>query len=168
MVIGITTPAVGAGRLLVSSFYDGSLVLNLDPDLPKVDEAWRLLGPDEQHTKSLHAIISTPFIDGEYIYGVDSYGELRCLDAKTGERIWESLAATPKGRWSTIHMVRGSGPRTWMFNERGQLLIAELTPAGFTEISRSQLIEPTPGQLGQRRRVLGPSGLRQQTCLCTQ
>ncbi len=149
MVIGITTPVVGADRLLVSSFYDGSLMLKLDRDKPAVEQLWRRLGPDEQHTDSLHAIISTPYIDGDYVYGVDSYGELRCLDAKTGNRIWESLAAVPKGRWSTIHMVR-NGERTWMFNERGQLLITELSPSGYKEISRSQLIEPTRGQLGQR------------------
>jgi outer membrane protein assembly factor BamB len=149
MVIGITTPVVGNDRLLVSSFYDGSLMLHLDRKQPAVEQVWRRLGPDEQHTDSLHAIISTPYIDGDYVYGVDSQGELRCLDAKTGDRIWESLAATPKGRWSTIHMVR-NGKRTWMFNERGQLLIAELTPAGFKEISRAQLIEPTPGQLDKR------------------
>ena len=46
-------------------------------------------------------------------------------------------------------MVR-NGERTWMFNERGQLLIARLTPEGFSEISRAQLLEPTSGQLGQR------------------
>ena len=149
MVIGITTPAVADNRLFVSSFYDGSLMLKLDQDKLAVDQVWRRLGPDEQHTDSLHSIISTPYIDGDYVYGVDSHGELRCLDAKTGERIWESLAATPKGRWSTIHMVR-NGPRTWMFNERGELLIAELTPQGFHEISRAQLIEPTIGQLGRR------------------
>jgi hypothetical protein len=29
-------------------------------------------------------------------------------------------------------------------------LIAQLTPTGFHEISRAQLIEPTPGQLDRR------------------
>jgi outer membrane protein assembly factor BamB len=149
MVIGITTPVIGNDRLFVSSFYDGSLTLKLDPDKPAVTEAWRRLGPDEQHTDSLHSIISTPYIDGDYVYGVDSYGELRCLDNKTGDRIWESLKATPKGRWSTIHMVR-NGERTWMFNEKGELLITRLTPEGYSEISRAQLIDPTPGQLDRR------------------
>ncbi len=36
---------------------------------------------------------SSPLLIGEYVYGVDSYGELRCLDAKTGDRIWEDLTA---------------------------------------------------------------------------
>ena len=74
---------------------------------------------------------------------------MRCLDAKTGERIWESLDAVPKARWATIHMVK-NGDRMFLFNERGQLIIARLDRAGYHEISRAQLIEPTKEQLGQR------------------
>ena len=122
MVIGIATPVVDKNRLFVSCFYDGSMMLTLDQNKPAAELLWRRLGPDEQHTESLHSIISTPYLKGEYVYGVDSYGELRCLDAKTGDRIWEDLTATPKTRWSTIHMVQ-NGKQTWMFNERGELLI---------------------------------------------
>jgi outer membrane protein assembly factor BamB len=149
MVISIATPVVGGDRLLVSSFYDGSLMLKLDRDKPAIEQLWRRRGTDEKNTDSLHAVLSTPYIDGDYVYGVDSYGELRCLQAATGDRVWESLEASPKNRWGTIHMVR-AGDRTWMFNEHGQLLIAKLTPKGFKEISRAQLIEPTPGQLDRR------------------
>jgi outer membrane protein assembly factor BamB len=149
MVIAITTPVVDRGRLFVSSFYDGSLMLKLDDKEPTVEQVWRRRGQDEQHTDSLHSVISTPILDGSHVYGVDSYGELRGLDASTGDRIWESLEAVPKARWSTIHMVRNAG-NIWMFNERGQLLIARLSPDGFSEISRAQLIQPTRGQLSQR------------------
>ncbi len=149
MVISIATPVVDADRLFVSSFYDGSLMLKLHSDKLAVEQLWWRLGPDEQHTDSLHAIISTPYLEGDHVYGVDSYGELRCLDAKTGDRIWESLDATPKARWSTIHMVRNQD-RIWMFNERGELLITQLSPDGFRELSRTKLIEPTTAQLRQR------------------
>ena len=40
--------------------------------------------------------------------------------------------------------------RVWMFNERGELVIAKLSPEGFHEISRAKLIEPTTTQLRQR------------------
>ena len=106
-------------------------MLKLDRDKPAVEQLWRRQGRDEKHTDSLHAVLSTPYIDGDYVYGVDSYGELRCLTAATGDRVWESLKAGPKVRWGTIHMVR-NGERTWMFNELGQLLIAELTPDRFS------------------------------------
>ncbi len=149
MVITVATPVLENGYLLATSFYDGMLALKVDPDKLAVQEGWRCLGPNARNTDALHCCISTPIIEGDYIYGVDSYGELRCLDIKTGDRIWEDLTATPKARWSNIHMVR-HGAKIWMFNERGELIISTLSPAGFHEISRTKLIEPTKEQLGQR------------------
>ncbi len=66
--------------------------------LPTVEQLWRKVGPDEQHTQGLHCMIGTPILDGDYLYGVDSYGQLRCLNAETGERIWESQQAVPKAQ----------------------------------------------------------------------
>ena len=149
MPISIATPVLYDGYLFFSSFYDGSLVLRLQPDALAVEEVWRQKGPNERNTRSLHCCISTPVIRDGYIYGVDSYGELRCLDLRTGRRIWESLDAVPKARWANIHFVE-NGRSIWMFNERGELIIARLSPQGFDEIDRAQLIEPTEGQLGQR------------------
>ncbi len=149
MVINVPTPVVSGDRLFVSAFYDGSLMLKLRQDELSVEQLWRRRGVSERNTDALHAMISTPHFEGDYVYGVDSYGELRCLDARTGDRVWEDLTAVPKSRWGTIHMVR-NGERMWMFNERGELLIATLSPQGFHEISRAKLIEPTTDQLEQR------------------
>ncbi|HEY2892590.1 MAG TPA: PQQ-binding-like beta-propeller repeat protein [Pirellulales bacterium] len=149
MVINIATPVVEKNRLFLTSFYDGALMATINPDKLEATTLWRRSGRDEQHTDSLHSIISTPYLEGDFVYGVDSYGEFRCLDARTGDRVWESLVPTPKSRWSTIHMVK-NGDRMWMFNERGELLIARLSPSGYEEISRAKLIEPTRVQLGQR------------------
>jgi outer membrane protein assembly factor BamB len=148
-VINVPTPVVDRDRLLVSSFWDGSILLRLRQDVPAVEKIWERRGPSEMKTDALHAMISTPILEGDFIYGVDSYGELRCLDAKTGDRVWEDLTAVPKARWATIHMVR-NGRRIWMFNERGELVISELSPQGFREISRAKLLDPTTGQLSQR------------------
>jgi outer membrane protein assembly factor BamB len=149
MVIAIATPVVDRDRLFVSCFYDGSLMLKLDRDRLAVEQIWRRLGPNEMKTDSLHCMIGTPLLEGDYVYGVDSYGELRCLDAATGDRIWESQEPTPRARWSTIHMVKNHD-KVWMFNERGELIISKLSPAGYQEISRTMLIEPTMLQLPQR------------------
>jgi outer membrane protein assembly factor BamB len=149
MVLNIATPVSENGYLFVSAFYDGSLLLKVDPDTLTVEKVWRRIGESERNTDSLHCCISTPVIQGEHIYGVDSYGEFRCLDLLTGDRVWESLKPVPGDRWSNIHMVRHED-KIWMFNERGELIISKLSPKGFEEISRVKIIEPTEGQLGSR------------------
>jgi outer membrane protein assembly factor BamB len=149
MVINVPTPVVDGDRLFVTGFFDGSLMLRLRQDQLAVEPLWRRRGPSERHTDALHAMISTPYLEDGYVYGVDSYGEFRCLDGRNGDRVWEDLTAVPKARWATIHIVR-NGRRRWMFNERGELLIGELSPRGFREFSRTKLIDPTTAQLGQR------------------
>lgn len=149
MPIGVATPVLEGNHVFFTSFYDGSLLLKLDRERPAFEQLWKIVGQDERNTDALHSIISTPVFDSGYIYGVDSYGELRCLDAKTGERIWEDTTAVPKARWSTIHFVK-NGDRYFLFNERGELIIAKLSPKGYEEISRAKLLEPTLDQLRQR------------------
>jgi outer membrane protein assembly factor BamB len=145
----VATPAVHKDFLFVSGFFAGSMLLKLDSDEPNVSVVWQRKGESEKKTDALHCCISTPVLDGDYIYGVDSYGQLRCLDLHTGDRIWESLDAVPQDRWANIHFIRHQD-NVWMFNERGELIISRLTPKGFHEISRTKLINPTEGQLGRR------------------
>ena len=145
----IANPVFSNNYLFVSNFFDGSLLLKLNPNELAVEEIWRRKGLSVTNTDSLHCCISTPILEDDHIYGIDSYGELRCLDLQTGDRIWESLEAVPKARWANIHMVRQQD-NIWMFNERGELIISKLSPNGYQEISRTNLIEPTEGQLGQR------------------
>ena len=115
-------------------------------------EVWRASGPNERTTKAIHSIISTPVWIDDHIYGVDSYGEFRCLQASDGSRVWEDETAVPKSRWSTIHFVQNDD-QTWMFNERGELLLGELSPDGYKELSRAKIIDPTTEQLRQRNGV---------------
>ncbi len=151
MPIGVATPVYNNGNLFMTSFYDGSLMLRLNSNEASVEKVWEARGEDERHTEAIHSIISTPIYLGDHVYGVDSYGELRCLEAKTGRRVWEDQTATPKARWSTIHFVLHEPTgNVWMLNERGELLITRLSPKGIEEIGRQPLLEPTTEQLRQR------------------
>lgn len=149
MEIGIATPVFHENELFITDFFEGSLLLKLSPDKLAVELGWHRKGKDEQNTDALHSTMATPIRDGDYIYGVDSYGELRCLDARNGDRVWEDLSAVPRARWSNIHFIK-NGTKVWMFNERGELLITELSPMGLNVISRAKLIEPTRDQLNRR------------------
>jgi len=149
MPIGVATPVIHGDQIFVTSFYDGSLMLRMNPDAMTVTEVWKAIGESENETAALHSIISTPVWIGVHIYGVDSYGEFRCLKVSDGSRVWEDTTAVPRSRWSTMHFVQ-NGKLTWMFNERGELILGELSPERFREISRAKLIEPTTAQLRER------------------
>jgi outer membrane protein assembly factor BamB len=148
-IISIATPSVDSNRLLLTSLFDGAYMLRLGEDALSIEKIWRRHGINEKKTDAIHSTIGTPLIQGEYVYGMDSYGEMRCLEAATGDRVWEDLTVVPKARWGTIHMVP-NGDRVWIFNEMGELIISKLSPRGFDEISRTKLIERTKGQQPSR------------------
>ena len=146
MAHAIGTPRRYGDFLFISSFFDGSMLLRLDATKPAASVAWRIKGPSEIRPESLHSLMSTPFIESQHIYGVCSFGQLRCLKLETGERVWESLAATTVGnkpaRWTTAFLVKHAD-RFFIYNETGDLIIARLTPQGYEEISRAHLLDPT-------------------------
>lgn len=148
--ITLATPVMHDTRLLITSFYNGSMMLDLSK--PEATKIWQGKSDSEINTDGLHSLISTPIFDGEYIYGVCGYGQFRCLRAATGERLWETQAVTgEKARWATAFIVR-HGDRFFINNDHGELIIANLTPQGYKEISRTQLIKPTSNP-GNRRQV---------------
>jgi outer membrane protein assembly factor BamB len=146
--LAIPTPRLTGDRLFLTAFYNGSLMLRLASDRPAAEVLWKVGGKNEraEFTKALHSIMVTPFFTGNHVYGIDSYGELRCLDASTGERVWSSMQATgPKSeRWGNAFLVRqGDTDRYWLFNEHGELILATLTSTAYTEVGRAKLVEPT-------------------------
>ncbi len=145
MVHNNATAVFHRNRLFMTAFFDGSLMLALLQDELKVEKIWRRKGRNERRSDALHSTITTPILEGDHVYGLGSYGQLRCLDAASGERVWEDLTAVPQGRWATLHLIRNQ-EKIWMFNELGELIISKLSPRGFHEISRAQLIEPTTEQ----------------------
>jgi outer membrane protein assembly factor BamB len=144
--LSISTPRQMGDLLFFTSFYSGSLMLRLDDSQPRSSVVWRSKKASEKDTDALHSIISTPFLEDGYIYGVCSYGQLRCLKADTGERLWETLRATTSDgketRWANAFLIK-NGDRFFLPNEKGDLIIARLTPKGYDEISRTHLLDAT-------------------------
>ncbi len=142
----IATPRKMDDLLYLTCFYNGSMALHLDAAKPAETLLWQSKKISETDTDALHCTMSTPFLEDGYIYGVCSYGQLRCLKADTGERLWETLTATTpddkKMRWANAFLVK-NGDRFFLFNEKGDLIIAKLTPKAYEEISRAHLLEPT-------------------------
>jgi outer membrane protein assembly factor BamB len=148
----VATPVQNGNRLLVSSFYNGSMMVALDEARPAATVLWKGTSESEILTDGLHSTINTPIVEGGHVYGICSYGQFRCLDANTGARVWETQDVTrERARWASGIMVR-NGARVFINNDRGELVMARLTPQGFREISRTPLIKPTSPP-GNRREL---------------
>ena len=141
---GMTIPAPrkSGDLLFLTSFYNGSLMLRMESDKPSL--VWQSKKVSEMDTDGLHSVMSTPVLDNGYIYGSCSYGQFRCLKADTGERLWETFEPTTgkSVRWGNAFIVK-NGDHYFLFNEKGDLIIAKLTPRKYEEISRAHLLEPT-------------------------
>ena len=154
----VATPVKSGDRLLVTQFYGGSMMLELAGHRPGAKKVWQGGSKSEMSDQSdgLHALITTPIIEGDHVYGVCSYGQLRCLDAKTGKRVWETFDMTEFARWASAFMVK-NGDRYFVNNDKGDLIIARFTPQGYVEIDRTRLLEATSNSaFGRTRRNARP------------
>ena len=146
----VPAPRQIGNRLFLTAFYNGPFMIEIGPGGKTAKIAWKGKSNSEQEarTDGLHSIMPTPWVTEQNIYGICSYGQLRCLDAKTGARIWETRKATGEGRWWNAFLIPHED-QFFIHNEQGDLIIAELTPAGYKELSRAKLVAPTREVIGR-------------------
>ena len=132
---------VADNMILVSGFYDGSMLVKVLAD--NAELVWKNGGEGEmpKQTRSLHAVITTPIVEGKHFYGTCSYGELRGLSLADGERLWERKDITRQGRWGSMFWVKNRD-RYFVNNDLGELLIMRFSPEGPEVIDRTHLIDP--------------------------
>jgi outer membrane protein assembly factor BamB len=177
----VPTPRkVGDDKLFITSFYNGSMLLKVTATKAEVVWKSKAKGETPDLTTDLSSIMCTPVVDGDHIYGVCSYGQLRCIEANTGKRVWESMQATrgkrtpakiaaepepaDSERWSLAFIVPQSD-RYFLFNEQGDLIIARLSPKGYEEIDRAHIIDPTNTMAGRGRLVVWMHPAFADTCV---
>ena len=132
------------GSLLFASGMRATALLKLKEKKPDFELLWRGNG-----SNAVYAGISTPFFDGEMIYGCDiESGSLIGVRARDGERLWETkeptVGDTDQSRHGTAFIVHHSeSGRHFLFNENGELILTELSPRGYRETGRAKILEPT-------------------------
>jgi outer membrane protein assembly factor BamB len=141
----IAMPRMIGHRLFLSTFFNGSLMLQLNAQPLGVEQLWISPKISTKDTTFLHALNCTPWLEGEYIYGVCNYGQFRCLQISNGKRIWESFKplGLAKPRRNANAFIVKNGDRYFLCPDSGDLVIAKLSPDGYEEIDRTRLIEPT-------------------------
>ncbi len=145
MGLSIATPMKMGNMLFISSAYEGATMMQFDADSPRAKRLWHRGGRTENTTDAIHMLIPSPALKDGYVYGVEIYGQLRCLKAENGDRLWETFKATTEGeklRWATAFVIQ-QGDRFILANDQGDLIIANMSPKGYEEISRAHVIAPT-------------------------
>ncbi|MBI4565252.1 MAG: PQQ-binding-like beta-propeller repeat protein [Planctomycetes bacterium] len=114
------------GKLFITSGYNRGCAL-LDLSGAGARTVW------ENQNLSCH--FSSPiYLDG-HIYGVDGNtgtGQLRCLDAKTGEVKWSE-----RGGFENLMIAGG---KILAIDKKGELKIAEADPSGYKEIAQATVL----------------------------
>jgi len=129
----------------MGAFGGRSVMLKLDQQVPGASMVWTT-------KKNPSTMFSTPlFQDADYFYATILDGRLACLDAASGEEVWttEKPTALRGGMNGTAHLTP-HGDHVFMFNQKGHLILAKLSPKGYEGLGRSWLLEPTASYRAQR------------------
>jgi outer membrane protein assembly factor BamB len=132
--VGVATPVCSGDLLLLSG-----LMLKLNDKQPGVSRLWPGTNAVLQR---LLSNTSTPVIQGNYVFSARYTGELACLDARTGSQVWQTDKVTDVKNGASIHITPCRNV-AFLYNDRGEIIRAKLTAAGYVELGRARLLEPT-------------------------
>jgi outer membrane protein assembly factor BamB len=132
--MAVSTPVFADGRLLI-----GGLMMKLDGGRPAASVLWPV---EKGAVKRVLSNTSTALILGDYVYSSKYSGELVCLEAGTGKQVWTNRTVSSLKNGCSIHMTP-NGDSVLLFTDEGNLIRARLSAAGYQEIGRTALLEPT-------------------------
>ncbi len=143
--------------LFISTVYHGPMMLKITAD--KATMVWKGKSENPGKPDGAHCLMASPVFKDGYGYGVGMMGDLHCFKAATGENLWQTYAAVTGRRadCGTVFLIpqdshpqdkrpqdkRPQDNRYVLFNDQGDLILADLTPQGYHEISRAHVLEPS-------------------------
>jgi hypothetical protein len=138
----IMSPVRWQDFIFVGCFAKRNLLVKLAKDRPAAETLWR-----DKPNHAMSPINVQPFVRDGVMYGFDESGRMYGVELPSGKRLWETtkpVSKRPASAATAFIVKRGDeGDRYWLFNESGDLIIARLTPAGYEEIDRTHIIDPT-------------------------
>ncbi|MFO1021185.1 MAG: PQQ-binding-like beta-propeller repeat protein [Planctomycetales bacterium] len=145
--MAIMSPVKHGDHLFAAAIVNVGIMLKLDSEKPAATVAWK-----GDNRRALYPVCAAPIVEEDgTMYGVDRFGHLRGVEFKTGKRLWETtkpITGDKTQNSGTGFLVRNAD-RYFIFNEAGELIVAELTPSAYKEISRKKLLEPTGEAFGR-------------------
>lgn len=144
----VPTPVWKDDWLLLSG-----LMLKLTRDQPGASVLW----PGELRPLRIYlSETSTPLLQDGLAFIPTSKGHLLCLDAATGKQLWQAEQVSSSKNGASLHITAVPGIRgVFLFTDRGDLILARLAAAGYRELGRVHLLEPTAAY-GQQKMAWVP------------
>jgi outer membrane protein assembly factor BamB len=132
--VNAATPIFHDGHLFLSSGYEhGSAVLKLRP----ADDS-RLTVEKLWSGQAILARFQTPILHDGHLYTCDQVG-LKCVHLATGELKWQQGDRRDKQFQNGTVVL--SGDTLIILTERGELVLAPATPAGFEPTARAAILD---------------------------
>ena len=138
--MSIGAPQQFGSSLYVMSFSRKSAVIDIAANNQSAELRWvgnPRLGID--------GVLNTAVIGDGHVYAAGNGGRYICADLKDGKWKWSTFQPSTgnrPGAWANVFTI-AHGDRFVLVNDLGDVIFAEMSPNGYDEISRANLIEPT-------------------------
>lgn len=143
--MSIGMPRQEGNRLFLMSFNRISGMIEVAEGGKSAALAWR-----GDAKTGVAGVLNTAWVENGYVYASGHRGEYRCVELATGKRVWsdegptKNLAGKRATSWpSTFTVKHEPTGRFFLANDHGELIIANLSPSGYREVSRTTLVKPT-------------------------
>ena len=134
--------------LFVGGYSNRNLLLRLAAGSDAPDVVWQ-----DARDRGISPVNVQPMVRDNLLYGMDQKGLLMAVEFPSGKRLWQTsqpLGDRPLQTGTAFLMQPTMDDRFLMFTERGDLVMARLSPDGFREIDRVAVIEPTGVAFGRK------------------
>lgn len=123
--INVATPIISDSKAFISAGYDKGCAL-VDISTDKLSIIWQ--------NKDMRNQFGSCVLWKGYLYGFDDSEELRCMDFQTGAVKWGQKGMNRGG------LMIADG-KLIIISQQGELIIAEASPEGFKQISKSKVLD---------------------------
>jgi len=151
--MSIMSPRKEGNLLFASGIGRVGAAIELDDATPTAKFLWRA-----KPKEALFCANSSPMIVDGVIYGCDiDSSTMIAASLSDGARLWETAQPITGSeetngdmRHGTVFLTRHEeSGKFYLFTETGDLVIADLSPKGYTELARTHLLEPTNEAFGR-------------------
>ena len=149
--VSIITPKRAGDRLIVSSFYHGTLCLTLDKDRPAATVAWRSKNSYPKEIDGLNAVMTSLLVKDEHVYGIAGMGELVCQKLSDGAvvRTGNEIFGEKPAFCGSVFWV-DAGEHAYGLTDQGNLVVLKLAPEKCEVVASARVLETTHAAKGRK------------------